>query len=330
MSEPQWSVGQVERLLERLRERRDGLPQLVLRGNPGAVPGLEAAVRSLASMTGGLLEMRTGDGREGELPGVVVRHPTRGEVGVWSARPVGPEAVPFLEFLGASFAPIRPGAAGDGRPGRPWVEVLIAPGCPNCPRAVRAVAELVADGIAASLHVVDATVFPEEARRLGVTSVPVTVAGDLVLTGVRPGTGLARHLESWGARRWMEGVLEAHLQEGRVEAAAGLLGAGEALEAFVRLWGRSTFSTRLGLLLAAETALEGSPRALDDVVPELIGLLDSPDPPLRGDTADLLGSIGHPGARPALERLAADPDQEVAEAAREALDRLSPVRPERE
>ncbi len=330
MSEPPWSVEQVERLLERLRERRDGLPQLVLRGDPGAVPGLEAAVRSLASMTGGLLEVRAGDGREGELPGLVVRHPHRGEVGVWSARPAGPEAVPFLEFVGASFASPLPGDAGGERPVRPRLQVLVAPECPNCPLAVRAAAELVADGVAASLHVVDVTVFPEEAKRLGVASVPVTVAGGLVLTGVRSVAELARHLESWGTRRWMEGVLAAHLEEGRVEAAAGLLGAGEALEAFAGLWGRSTFSTRLGLLLAAQTALEEDPRALDDAVPELVRLLDSPDPPLRGDTADLLGSIGHPGARPALERLAADPDPEVAEAAREALDRLPPVRPGRE
>ena len=46
------------------------------------------------------------------------------------------------------------------------------------------------------------------------------------------------------------------------------------------------------------------------------------DPTRVGDTADLLGQIGHPDARPVLERLSRDPNEEVAEAAADALAEL--------
>ncbi len=72
----------------------------------------------------------------------------------------------------------------------------------------------------------------------------------------------------------------------------------------------------MGLLL--------DPDGLDALVPHLVAGLEG-DGPLagddsrKGDTADLLGRIGHPDVRPALERLAADPNEEVAEAAEAAL-----------
>jgi HEAT repeat protein len=43
---------------------------------------------------------------------------------------------------------------------------------------------------------------------------------------------------------------------------------------------------------------------------------------LRGDTADLLGQIGHPSAREALKSLLKDPNPDVAEIAKEALEAL--------
>ena len=89
------------------------------------------------------------------------------------------------------------------------------------------------------------------------------------------------------------------------------------------VWRMSATSLRLGLMLAAELALEQDPGALDDITPDLLRLLETEDAALRGDTADLLGRIGHPSAEPALRRLLADENPDVAEIAEEALEALA-------
>jgi len=61
---------------------------------------------------------------------------------------------------------------------------------------------------------------------------------------------------------------------------------------------------------------------LDGAVPSLIEVLQSEDGSLRGDTADLLGQIGHQGAIPDLEELRNDPNPDVAEIAAEALEEI--------
>ena len=83
----------------------------------------------------------------------------------------------------------------------------------------------------------------------------------------------------------------------------------------------------MGLFLVAEEALKWNPDGLGDLAAHLIRGLEgegdlSNDPSRRGDTADLLGQIGHPDARPVLEALTRDENEEVAEAAREALSEL--------
>ena len=75
----------------------------------------------------------------------------------------------------------------------------------------------------------------------------------------------------------------------------------------------------MGLMLAAETVLERIPGGLDQAVPGLRDALGPGDRARRGDTAELLGNIGSRAALDALAPVVDDPDEEVAEAAREAL-----------
>ena len=122
-------------------------------------------------------------------------------------------------------------------------------------------------------------------------------------------------------------VFAALVASERLSDAAERLSDGRATKAFIELWSQSTFESRLGLFLVAEEALEWNPDALDGLAPLLIEGLegDGPlaqDPTRRGDTADLLGQIGYPAARPVLEALSRDSNEEVAEAAADALDQL--------
>ena len=69
----------------------------------------------------------------------------------------------------------------------------------------------------------------------------------------------------------------------------------------------------------AEEVLEQEPGALNGIVEGLTSVLNVDDVPLRGDTADLLGQIGSPEALDALRPLVDDPNEDIAEIAREAL-----------
>jgi thiol-disulfide isomerase/thioredoxin len=206
--------------------------------------------------------------------------------------------------------------------------LFIGPGCPSCPHQVRSVATLALASEKVSVEIVDATREPELAAQYDIRSVPTTVVDDeLIMVGVIPAGEMAwRILEREGPEA--EKVVFAALVESERFADAGeRLSDGRATQAFVELWSRSTLESRMGLFLVAEEALDWNPEGLDALVPLLIEGLEgdgpiSQDPTRIGDTADLLGQIGHPDARGILENLIRDPNEEVAEAAADALAEL--------
>jgi len=269
-----------------------------------------------------------GAGGSGKPPGLLL-----GADGRWPVRylavPEGPEARPFhhalLQLAGISGYP--QGAwcdelAAMAEPAS--IEVFVAPSCPHCPAAVDAALSLVGLSEALSVSVIDAEAHLEAAQAAGARSVPRTVIdGELGLIGVVPAEALAQHLLSRGTAAHRQARLEGWITDGSFADAARGLGSEPAMrQAFAQLWSRSTLSSRLGLMMAVEEVLAADPRALDDMVPDLLAVLASDQAPLRGDTVDLLAQIGHPAAAAAIRPLIDDPDPDVAEAAAEALAEL--------
>jgi hypothetical protein len=206
--------------------------------------------------------------------------------------------------------------------------LFIGHGCPACPHQLRSVATLALASPRVSVEIVEVHQEAELAAQYEVTAVPTTIVDDeLIMVGVIPAGELAwRILEREGPEA-EKVVFAALVESGRISDAAERLSDGRASKAFMELWSRSTLESRMGLFLVAEEALQWNPDALDDLAPLLIEGLkgDGPitqDPTRVGDTADLLGQIGHPDARPVLETLSHDPNEEVAEAATDALAEL--------
>ena len=112
------------------------------------------------------------------------------------------------------------------------------------------------------------------------------------------------------------------IHQARFEHAARLLVEKQAAERLISLWKDSTMSERMGIMLTVERVLEIKRSALDSIVHELAGILRSDDASLRGDTADLLGKIGHPDALEGLKPLLDDPNPDVAEIAMEAIEEI--------
>lgn len=206
--------------------------------------------------------------------------------------------------------------------------LFISPGCVKCPHQVRSAATVALASEHVTLEIVDTSQEPELAARYEVRSVPTTVVDDeLIMGGVVGAAELALRLVERQGPEAANRVFTWLVVNGHHAAAAQRLADGHGASVFVDLWSRADEEQRKPLLAMVDEALLYNPFGLNDLVPDLVTGLDAASDDAEGDarredTAHLLGKIGHPDARPALERLAADPDRFVARAARDALKEL--------
>jgi thiol-disulfide isomerase/thioredoxin len=214
-----------------------------------------------------------------------------------------------------------------GEPGGAAVEVritvLTAPGCPFCQSAVRLVERYARDRPEVKVAVHDVSEVPDLAARLGVKSVPtIVVADDVALIGAVTPERLAEVVAAVGTPAFATERLRTCIDSRRLDEVVAFLRAGADLEAIIPLLRDGDLSLRVAVLLAVEQAAAASPGCLGPLVPHLVTLLEAGDARLRGDIADLLGTIAAPQALPPLRALLGDPDGEVAAAAADALARI--------
>ena len=201
------------------------------------------------------------------------------------------------------------------------VEVLMAPTCPHCSRVVGACTRVAAVRSQILLAVIDVQYC--EDLSYSIKSVPAVVV-DSHHTSIGPlgQDELLVILRDRQSPRFFARKLESMIQANRMDEAAVLITSEAGQAALAALMKAGGFQERLGLMMLTEEALEEDPHCLDGALPELLPLLESEDASLRGDTADLLGRIGAPGARGALEALLSDPNEDVQEIVQEALEEL--------
>ena len=203
------------------------------------------------------------------------------------------------------------------------ITIYVAPGCPHCPQAVHAANQVAAMTPLVTVCVVDVQKSPDLAKNKGVKSVPLTVLDDdFSFTGAVTAGKLVGHIISRGTGEQNALALKALIEEDRLSQAVEQILSGKGVKPFLALWEKSATSLRIGLLMAAEEAIEKTDEALDAIVPGLIATLGSDDAALRGDTADLLGRIGHPEAIDGIRKLLDDPNRDVAEIAAEVLEEM--------
>lgn len=198
--------------------------------------------------------------------------------------------------------------------------VFVSQACPYCTKAVEYASRVAALSPHISLEVVDAQADAARAESFDVHSVPLIVIDrELRTSGVLSPDELSTWILERGTASHDARLLVSMLEEGHIEDAPDRILAPGGGDAFARAWQGSAMSLRMGLMAALEDVLDQDPHALDAAVPRLAQSLGSEDATLRGDTADLLGRIGHPSAVVALAAIADDPNPDVAEAVADAL-----------
>lgn len=206
--------------------------------------------------------------------------------------------------------------------------VFVRPGCAVCPHQVKSAATVALASPRVTLEIVDAMQEPELASQYEIRSVPTTVVDDeLIMAGMVPAAELALRLVERQGPEEAKRVFTWLAANGHHAAAAERLADGRGTGAFVGLWTGAGPEGRVALLAMAGESLLYDPYGLNELVPELVTWLEGEGPgpdddSWREHTAELLGTIGDPAARPVLERLADDPDRFVARAAAAALAEL--------
>jgi len=320
-----------EDVREKLAKSKGSL-ELILHSDADRESSLQQPLASLARRievaSGEALRVRPGDGANlTALPCLTIAHRGSGKIH-YHALPEGPELPPFVESLLGRTPGISGATEG-------WAErlsgltrpaellVFVGATCPHCPGAVRSASRIALASPLVTVSIADVEVHAKLAERFNVRAVPLTILdGELAVTGVVHPADLVDKILSRGDEGHGRSLLLSLVEQGRFNEAAGHIRTGPGAAHFVALWNGSTTSLRIGLMMAVETSLELDRSALDGLVPDLLPILGTEDPVLRGDTADLLGRIGHPAARDLLRTLLEDPNPHVAEIVSEALEEI--------
>jgi len=258
-------------------------------------------------------------------PALSFRHIDAGTI-LYTALPKEQEALPFRELLTGTSPVVHQltdEAAADLKEyDRPVeIAVFITATCPHCPKAVRAAIALALTGRQVTAAIVDAEVCPELAGSYNIRSVPTTMINrELIINRLLTPQELSQWALTSATYRYREAAFLSMINTGNIDRATDcLIGDPHAVSRFLSVWKQSTFNSRMGLLLVAEGAMAAHGEIFHTIVPELVELLETEDIPLRGDTADLLGQIGHPEAQAPLRRLLRDANPDIAEIAADAL-----------
>jgi hypothetical protein len=174
-----------------------------------------------------------------------------------------------------------------------------------------------------TVTIIDIEIFPQLGERYKVRSVPMIVIDDeLLINQVVPIQELADKIVSKGSDSYAEAAFLSLVNTGNIDKAVNRLLDGGHDGHFLSSWRKSTLSSRIALQMVATEAMERDPAILYGIVQGLIAELSSNDDSLKGDTADLLGMIGHPDAKAPLEALLHDDNPDIVEIAEDALDSL--------
>jgi thiol-disulfide isomerase/thioredoxin len=245
----------------------------------------------------------------------------------FSALPLEKELAPFLEALTCLAGPLPPLA--DHIQGKLHLldhpcrlMLFIALQCPHCPDMVRTLIPLAAHAKKVFLHIIDGSLFPEEARKYEVLSAPCLILNqDFRWTGqtslkeildmaIRPdpsqlGPDTLKNILEQGDASW---ISQQMIQTGHI------------FEGFAALLLDSTWSVRLGAMVVVETLAEEAPDLAAKLGPILIQAFADQEVPVQGDILYILGEVGTRDTKAWIQKILpglVHPD--LKDAARDAL-----------
>lgn len=229
-----------------------------------------------------------------DLPGFAIK-----ENIIYSALPMERELAPFLKGLETLSAPTALPHETRQRLDKLQLPceltLYIALQCPHCPVMVDTLIPLAAYSDKIRLHIIDGTLFPEQARADKVMAAPCLILDKgFRWTGAVPGTEVVDMILNRDLAELGTGTLKNILEEGDADwITREMIKAGKIFEGFMGLLVHETWSVRLGAMVVVESLAEQAPELGLVLAPELIAQFEDQDIPTQGDILYALGEIGN-------------------------------------
>jgi glutaredoxin len=255
---------------------------------------------------------------------------------LYSAVPEAKELEPFLQAvhsdkpLAADLGPsLRETLKGLNLPAS--IRIYIAPQCPFCPHTVLQGLALAEASASCRVHVIDATLFPEQAEQDGIRSVPTVILDRAFRwTGSLKVQELVNMIVHRDPLHLGSESLEQMLRSGRAEELAGMMSKrGEVFPALLDLLVHIKWPVRLGAMVTFQHLVESRPDLASQIALSLWDRFPLVDDPTKGDILFLFGESRDPSLLPMLHSVIEGSHQrEVKEAARDALtNMMTPYNP---
>jgi thioredoxin-like negative regulator of GroEL len=202
----------------------------------------------------------------------------------------------------------------------PEALLLIGPACPHCSALLEVLSKLVKSGAIAQLNIVNVVQRPEQARQLGVRSVPWLRLGEFELEGAHSEGEIKQWLERLGSIQGKSVYLNDLLLSGKLEKVAQMARSNaDNLRALLLLAADSELSMKVQLGVSAVfEELQGSD-SLHEIVDDIGVLAENSSAKVRADAAHFLSLTQSRQSISYLQQLAKDDNAEVREIAEEAL-----------
>ncbi|MCP4625075.1 MAG: hypothetical protein GY850_16335 [bacterium] len=244
--------------------------------------------------------------------------------------PSGHELQPFLEALAAvsSDPPVideftKNRLEMDKLPAT--LTLFIAPQCTYCPAVVRQLLPLPLIDEKIQLIIIDGTLFPEMAEAYKISAVPTLLIDEQFRwTGSVPLEEIINTINTRDPMSLGAASLENILKEGRAShLAAMMLNGNKLIPSFNNFLVHEKWHIRLGAMVVMEEIADQNPALASKVVDFLWQQFHELSDPVKGDILYMLGEIKDRRAQSWLEEvLAGDYNEEVKEAAQEAMDKM--------
>ena len=216
---------------------------------------------------------------------------------IYSALPLEGELGPFLAGLEAIAAP---GVSWEvrhllNRLRQPCeLTLYIALQCPHCPGMVTSLISLAAASDQIRLHIIDGTMFREQARADRVMAAPCLILDkEFRWTGTVPETEILTMVLDRDPSSLGTDTLKNILEEGDADWITDqMIRADQIFDGFVGLLLHETWSVRLGAMVVVEELARQAPGLGRTLAPVLMDAFGNREIPVQGDILYALGEIG--------------------------------------
>ena len=251
----------------------------------------------------------------------------------YQAIPTGLEIQPFTEALAALDSESSPISMSESIQMKLQQNELpatliafISPHCTFCPQVIRQLIPLSMADAGVQLIIIDGNLFPELAQRHKIQSVPTILLDEQFRwTGSVPLEEIVDAISTRNPALLGAASLESILKDGQAShLAAMMLDINEIFPAFYDLLIHDKWPVRLGAMVVMEEIAQEDPDLAAEAIAPMWDHFENSADQIKGDILYLFGEIGEQSVIPRLgEVIKGDYDNEVKEAAQEALEKLS-------